>query len=228
MDLDIIKLVKNAHFKASFETLPLRHKFFLFLFLASFLINLMPHAALAQMEKDQNPNGGPALVFDTGNSDYQDYLDQRSQEMTDLYYQEQIRLQAARQELLTQRVRAYLQDHGSPLAEYTSTLVSMRNWKKIVALSNAESSMCRRYPVGKSNCWGVGGADLWDMGSNLGQGVVAMNQFLNLYPKRSHVKYSEMSFEKMNGLYKQPAAQHWVDNNYAVYNDLVAIERSVQ
>ncbi len=228
MDLDIIKRIKKAHLKASFENLPLRHKFFLFLFLASFLINLMPHAALAQMETERNAESGPALVFDAGNSDYQDYLDQKSQEMTDAYYQEQIRIQAVRQELLTQKVRAYLAARNSPLAEYASTLVSMRNWKKITALSNAESTLCRRYPVALANCWGVGGSDMWDMGDNLGQGVVAMNQFLNFYPKRSPVKYSEMSFERMNGLYKQPPAQHWIDNNQVVYDDLTAIEASVQ
>lgn len=188
----------------------------------------MPHAALAQMDTAEQSEVGPALVFDSGNSDYQDYLDQRSQEMTDAYYQQQIILQAARQELLTQRVRAYLVAHRSPLAEYTATLVSMRNWKKITALSNAESTMCRRYPVATANCWGVGGADMWDMGDNLGQGVVAMNHFLNNYPKRSSIKYSEMSFERMNGLYKQPPRQHWIDNNQVVYDDLTAIEASVQ
>lgn len=170
----------------------------------------------------------PELIFDTGNTDYQDYLSQINQDLTDQYYQTQAQLAALRQQRLNQKVQIYLQEQGSPLADYASVLVSLRNWKKIVALANAESSMCEKYPVSTNNCWGVGGATLWTMGSNLGEGIVAMNHFLNMYPKHSRVKYSQMSFDQMNGLYKQPPADHWVNNNQTVYDDLVAIEQSVE
>ena len=226
MDLDIVRKIKSFHLKASFETLKLKHKFFLILFLLSLITTLIPHITYAQGTTAQDL--GPALTFDTGNNDYQDYLDQLSQNLTDEYYQLQLQHEAARQAKLTQAVATYLREQDSPLAEVAGTLVTLRNWKKIVALSNAESSMCRHYPVATSNCWGVGGASLWNMGPNLNDGVIAMNHFLNNYPKHSSVKYSQMSFEQMNGLYKQPPAQHWVDNNYAAYNDLVRIENSIQ
>ena len=65
------------------------------------------------------------------------------------------------------------------------------------------------------------------MGNDLGDGIMAMNRFLNAYPKLSQLKYSQMSFEQMNGLYKQPAAKHWIVNNQIVYNDLTVLEKSL-
>jgi hypothetical protein len=227
MNPDIVRKIKHAHLKGTFETLTLGHRFFLIVFLFSLLSSLLPHITLAQV-RTQADETGPILAFDTGNTDYQDYLDQLNQELAQSFYQQQLQQQSLRRDRLTEAVKIYLEQHNSPMAPYAAVLVTLRNWKKIVALSNAESTMCRRYPVDKSNCWGVGGSDLWDMGDNLGQGVIAMNRFLNLHPKRSHVKYSQMSFEEMNGLYKQPPAQHWIDNNQIVYDELVILEQSIQ
>src|SRR6185436_4638665 len=111
--------------------------------------------------------------------------------------------------------------------EYANVLVSVSNWKQIIALANAESTLCRNYPVAKSNCWGVGGAKLWDMGSNLGDGILSMNQFLTMYPRNSNVKYAQMTFKQMNGLYKQPAANHWLYNAQSVYDDLTSLEKNI-
>jgi len=222
--MDIVRTLKLSQLKASFANLALKHKLFLMVFLVSLITTLLPHETYAAFLVTDNYQ--PVLVFDTNGTDFDDYMVQISQDAQDRYYQEQLRQQALRQQNLTQKVRTYLEAQGSPLAPYTSTLITLRNWKKIVALSNAESSMCRHYPTAKANCWGVGGANLWDMGDNLGQGIVSMNHFLNAYP-RGTVKYSQMSFERMNGLYKQPPADHWVNNNKTVYNALVAIENSL-
>jgi hypothetical protein len=227
MDLDIIRRIKFPHLKAKFETLALKHKLILIVFLLSLLATILPHETYAQAANQNQSDPGPVLVFSLSDTGFQDYIEMRTQELADQYYQEQIRSQAFRQQQLTQKVQTYLQEQGSPLAAYAGTLVTLRNWKKIVALSNAESSMCKHYPQGLANCWGVGGNNLWDMGSNLGQGVIAMNHFLNNYPLGSPAKYSQMSFEQMNGLYKQPPAQHWIVNNKTVYDDLVAIEKSL-
>ncbi|MBX4187558.1 MAG: hypothetical protein KW793_00290 [Candidatus Doudnabacteria bacterium] len=129
---------------------------------------------------------------------------------------------------INEALKGYLQSKHSPLAEYATTILEQNNWKKIIALSNAESTMCRRYIEQLSNCWGVGGTDLWDMGDNLGEGVRAMNDFLNTAPKKSPVKYSQMNFEQMNGLYKQPPRDHWVYNNLEIYNELTALEKSLK
>ena len=167
------------------------------------------------------------MIFDLSDTTYLDYIASLNQELADQYYQQKIQQQVLRQQELVKNVSRYLDAAGSPLSDYASTLVTLRNWKKIVALANAESSMCRHYPISKANCWGVGGTNRWDMGNNLGQGIVAMNRFLNSYPLNSTVKYSQMSFDAMNGLYKKPAANHWVENNQAIYNDLAKIEASL-
>ena len=202
----------------------IKHKVVLIVFLFSILATTFPHETYAQTPVVTSAS---TLVFDLSDKGYEDFLDNVSAELTDQYYANQAQAKALRQQKLVSKVKEYLQEQGSPLAQYVPILVTVRNWKKIVALSNAESSMCRVYPVGKSNCWGVGGSNLLDMGDNLGQGIVTMNHFLNVYPKNASLKYSQMSFEQMNGLYKQPPAQHWIDNNQTVYDDLTKIERSL-
>jgi hypothetical protein len=228
MELDIIRKIKLNDVKASFETLALKHKFFLIICLFSLISTILPHETFAAIIQQTQKDPGPVLVFDGSNTDYQDYLDQISADLTDKYYQEQLRQKQLKQDRLVKAVRKYLEEQGSPLATYTPILLTLRNWKKIVALSNAESGMCEHYQVATANCWGVGGAQLWDMGNNLGEGIVYMNKFLSNYPKHSSTKYAQMSFEQMNGLYKQPAARHWLDNNTIVYDDLSAIEASSQ
>jgi hypothetical protein len=227
MNTDIVRKIKHMHVKATGESLATHYKFFLFIFLFSLLTATMPHISYAQAA-ESDAKLSQRLVFDTGNTEYQDYLDQLSLELADQFYRQQMQQQTLRRQRLTDALKTYLEERNSPLAPYSAIIVTLRNWKKIIALSNAESTLCKRYPVDSSNCWGVGGANLWDMGSNLGEGVIEMNKFLNNHPRRSHIKYAVMPFEDMNGLYKQPAAQHWVDNNTIIYDQLVELERSIQ
>lgn len=165
------------------------------------------------------------MVFELGS--HFDYMEQLRLVAMQTYQKQKLQQELEKQARLAISLKRYLVKRNSPLADYSSVLIKQNNWKKIVALSNAESSMCRRYPVDKSNCWGVGGASLWDMGDDLGEGVVSMNKFLNNHPTRSKVKYSQMDFTIMNGLYKQPPADHWVYNNQIIYDDLTALERSL-
>ncbi|HTL39208.1 MAG TPA: hypothetical protein VL306_00120 [Methylomirabilota bacterium] len=223
-NMDIVRIAKFIHIKANFSSLGWKHKIFLLIFLFSLTTTLMPHETYAAFLV--TPDYHPVLVFDTGGNTYQDYLIQISQDATDRYYKQQLQQQVQKEQKLILEVQAYLEDQHSPLAEYTSTLITLRNWKQIVALANAESSLCRNYPVSLSNCWGVGGSSLWDMGDNLGQAVVKMNHFLNQNP-RGPVKYSEMGFDQMNGLYKKPAAEHWYNNAQTVYDDLANIENNL-
>ena len=187
---------------------------------------IVPHHSYAD-EMDEHVMG--RFVFEAG--DHTQFVEevetgasatakQQRHEATVAKLRKQLRMNEA--------LKKYLQENRSPLAEYSHVLLQQNNWKKIVALSNAESTMCRRYIEATSNCWGVGGTDLWDMGDNLGEGVIAMNNFLNTAPRKSNVKYSQMNFEQMNGLYKQPARDHWVYNNLQVWNELTALEKSVK
>ncbi|MBI2355984.1 MAG: hypothetical protein HYV13_02165 [Candidatus Doudnabacteria bacterium] len=221
--MDVLQIIrpKIKPLKASYDKLSQWHKLTILLIITSLVSLTLPHQTLAQ-EKTGSKNG---LVFVTGNHD--DFMKQISLEARQKFAEEQLRQELERKNRLIEKLEQYLNSHRSPLAEVVPTLINLKNWKKIVALSAAESSYCRKYPIGTANCWGVGGAEIWDFGSNLHEGVISMNKFLETHPKRSKVKYSQMSFEQMNGLYKQPAAEHWLINNQVVYNDLVNLEREL-
>jgi hypothetical protein len=205
-----------------FKKLSIKRRFEIAITLVSLLTFIVPHVTFGADKS--GPKTGP-LVFVVGNKIA--YIDLLNLQLSRLYERQNMQADLTRQIELGDRVKAYLQDQNSPLSQFATTLIQLDNWKKIVALSNAESGMCRHYPVNKSNCWGVGGSNLWYMGSNLKEGILSMNSFLNSYPNNSTVKYSQMSFKQMNGLYKQPPAQHWVNNNQAIYDDLTAIEKSL-
>lgn len=52
---------------------------------------------------------------------------------------------------------AYLSSKQSPLAAKAHYLLNQRDWKLIIAISQAESQMCKRQ-LG-NNCWGIGGGN---------------------------------------------------------------------
>ncbi|HYE22657.1 MAG TPA: hypothetical protein VD998_03660 [Verrucomicrobiae bacterium] len=216
--MDIVKKIKPL--KASYDNFSLKRKFLIIITLISLVSIIVPHQTELQAAKQESP-----LLFVVG--DYEDLFEDLEAVGKKQLTHEQTVQQLKKQLRLAERVRQYLITQNSPLAEHANVLVQQNNWKKIVALSNAESTLCRKYIEATNNCWGVGGSDLWTMGTNLGEGVVSMNRFLNNHPLRSPKKYSEMSFDEMNGLYKQPARDHWVYNNLAVYDDLVHIENSL-
>lgn len=224
--MDIVRTITFAHLKATLSSLKPKQKFFLSIFLLALILNLIPHRTSAFTIKAPTATK-PILVFDRDDKSYLAIMDAIKDTYLNQRAHEQKRLEAVRRGKLTIKVQTYLENKNSPLAEYAPVLLSVKNWKRIVALANAESTLCRTYPKQLANCWGVGGADLWDMGDDLGDGVLEMNRFLTDYPKRSPVKYAQMTFKQMNGLYKQPAAAHWLYNVQTIYDDLVAIENSM-
>jgi hypothetical protein len=54
-------------------------------------------------------------------------------------------------------LKAYLETKNSPLAEKSAYLLTQRDWELIIAISQAESQMCKRQ-LG-NNCWGIGGGN---------------------------------------------------------------------
>ncbi|MGE5392350.1 MAG: hypothetical protein ACM3NH_01270 [Candidatus Saccharibacteria bacterium] len=216
--MDIIKKIKPL--RASFENLSVKNKLILISILISLVTIIIPHETFAVAAQSSQ-----AMIFPVG--DYADYMAQVSIKQKKIAERQQTIQRLKQQITLSDRVRDYLLYQNSPLAYHANTLIQQKNWKKIIALSNAESSLCRRYPEGKANCWGVGGSELWTMGGDLDQAVIKMNSFLNNQPSRSPKKYAQMSFEEMNGLYKQPPADHWVYNNKIIYDELTELEQGL-
>jgi len=56
-------------------------------------------------------------------------------------------------------LRNYLESKNSPLAPSAEHILKHQNWKLVLAISNGESTMCKRQMY--NNCWGVGGA--WNL-----------------------------------------------------------------
>ncbi len=224
--MDIIRVLTFVHLKASLETLKPKQKFFLGIFVFALLLNLIPHKTYAFSITPPTARK-PVLIFDTSDKSYMALLSNIKLNWEGKQRNEAQRQQAIRQGKLASKVGQYLTIKNSPLAEYSSVLVSVKNWKQIVALANAESTLCRKYITSTANCWGVGGSNLWDFGNDLGDGILGMNNFLTNYPARSKVKYAQMTFKQMNGLYKQPAADHWLYNVQVIYDELNALEKSL-
>lgn len=217
--MDIVRKIKPL--RARFHKLSLKQKSLLLTVLISLLSIIIPHttqAVIIEPKVDKN------LVFQIGN--YAIYLSQLNQKLTNDYRVAQINKEIERKKKLSLELKYYLASFDSPLSEHTDTLVKQVNWIKLVALANAESSLCRKFPTDTNNCWGIGGANLWHLGNNLDEAIVAANRFLLTHPK-SGKKYSQMSFEQMNGLYKQPATDNWVANNLAIQNDLKTLEQNL-
>ena len=219
--MDIITRIKPL--RATYESLGMIYKIVIALVLISLSSTVFPQQTIAS---ETEIFISEEIVFEAG--DHTQFLDEIESEASKTLKHEVAVQKLQRQLKMNDVLKRYLTQKRSPLAEYSATILQQNNWKKIIALSNAESTMCRRYIEHLANCWGVGGSDLWDMGENLGEGVVAMNKFLNTSPRLSKVKYSQMNFEQMNGLYKQPPGDHWVYNNLEVYNELTALERSMK
>jgi hypothetical protein len=223
--MDIVQLVKPViavSVKATHESLGYLSKLVITVILTSLLSIIIPHESYAAEVKEP----GPHMVFEVG--DHLQYISEIEVQQDEAVFQlkhETAVAKLKRQMQMVGALKDYLTQKRSPLAGYSQIILQQNNWKKIIALSNAESTLCRNYIEATSNCWGVGGSNLWDMGNNLGEGVVAMNNFLNSAPSKSPIKYSQMNFQQMNGLYKQPARDHWVSNNLETYNELTALEK---
>ena len=222
MDMDIIRRIKPLI--ARFEKLHITYKITLLIILVSFASTIFPHEALAATIENEK---GKPLPFVFTVNDHLEFVRQTNTTAVQKYRENEYQKALQKQQLLAYRVQQYLEQQNSPLALYSSNLITLKNWKKIVALSNAESSMCTHYPERTANCWGIGGANLWTLGKDLGEGIKAANNFLATSPKKSKVKYSQMTFKQMNGLYKQPPANHWVYNNEKVFQDLTEIEQGI-
>jgi hypothetical protein len=116
-----------------------------------------------------------------------------------------------------QLVRAYLESKNAPLAQYTEILLAQEDWKKIIAISNAESNMGKR--CYKNNCSGImfrtGGLRSYE---SIPEWIV---DFQGLIDRR----YKTKSLDQMNGVYVVPRSANWYKASNSVYQALEQIEK---
>lgn len=141
---------------------------------------------------------------------------------------ETVHAQEPKRSSLAIGIEKYLNDKGSPMAEAADELAELKNWKRIIALSNAESSFCKRIPAGTYNCWGVktgyGDNGYEVMGKSFTESVKRMDYWLSTRPLKNDKKYADWKYTEMNGVYKQPAANHWLVNIYSIEEELNKIK----
>jgi hypothetical protein len=118
-------------------------------------------------------------------------------------------------------VKEYLESKKSPLAEYTDVLLAQEDWKTILALSNAESSLGKR--CYHNNCSGIYGR--YDMGYAGLKKYPTKAEWIVDLQKLLDKRYEGWTLEKMNGIYVVPRSNNWIRATSKVYNDLTKIEK---
>ncbi len=108
----------------------------------------------------------------------------------------------------------YLNQRGSPLAPYAQEILQNENWKLVLAISNGESTMCKRQMY--NNCWGVGGA--WNLRrySSFAEGFSDVNRFLGAM----YVDQGKDTPEKIVKKYVGSYSPNWVRAVSQVLNQL--------
>lgn len=115
--------------------------------------------------------------------------------------------QVAYEQLLAERkvkLKAYLEEKNSPLADIVDTIAELKNWNIVLAVSNSESSLGKH--CYNNNCSGIGVApdnSLWRNYSSKREWAIDLD---NLIEKR----YKDWTLEQMNGVYNKPGSQNWV------------------
>ena len=80
-------------------------------------------------------------------------------------------------------LKKYLEKKQSPLSNYVEILLLQPNWKVVLAISHAESNMCKRQ-LGH-NCWGIGGGNHRKYPS-FAEAIVDANDVVQRYWDRGH------------------------------------------
>jgi hypothetical protein len=118
---------------------------------------------------------------------------------------------------LTERkafLTAYLNSKHSPLADHVDALSEQTQWKLIIAISNAESSYCKRNMV--NNCWGIGGA--WNLKAydNYDQAIADVNRIL----EQHYISAGLTSPDKIEYKWVGHANDNWQEAANEVMDDL--------
>ena len=75
-------------------------------------------------------------------------------------------------------LKQYLTEKKSPLAGHVDAISEQSQWKLIIAIAQAESSSCKKYPEHSANCWGIGGANNLMKFPDLDSAIAHVNSLL--------------------------------------------------
>lgn len=168
---------------------------------------LYPHAMV--LASEPQTLGPSALVFDI-----------KTQNQNFLSYNQLIS-----QDPLVIKLKEYLEDKNSPLAESAAEIVTYSNWKLALSISVVESNMCRFTPKYSSkgkvmesyNCSGIGG-------ENFKRYTSYVDWFADMNALLSKPSYVNRPIEKFIGFYVQPGSLAWLNGVKKTQRDLTALE----
>ncbi|MDB4939749.1 MAG: hypothetical protein JWO40_174 [Candidatus Doudnabacteria bacterium] len=115
----------------------------------------------------------------------------------------------------------YLEKRNSPLADYAGIILAQKDWKTIIAISNAESTMGQHCYY--NNCSGIYAR--YDQGyAGLKKYETKADWIVDLQGLLSK-RYDGWTLDKMNGIYVYPRSTSWIRATKSVYTDLNKIEQ---
>ena len=142
--------------------------------------------------------------------------------VTNLQNAEDAKLQEQQTAIINQKVylvRNYLESKDSPLANYTEILLAQPNWKTIIAISNAESTLGKHCYM--NNCSGIFGQNGLKTYDTVPDWIVDMQNLLSN-------RYDGWTLQQMDGIYVYPRSSSWFIATTTVYQDLDQIEQHFQ
>jgi len=123
-------------------------------------------------------------------------------------------IQKAKDQVNAAILQAYLESKKSPLAPYADHILTQDNWKLVLAISNAESTLCKRQMY--NNCWGVGGA--WNLRryETFADGFTDVSKLVT----NKYIPYGADSAEEMVRKYVGNYSKNWVIAVNQILNQL--------
>jgi hypothetical protein len=105
----------------------------------------------------------------------------------------------AEKQVSVEELRLWLSDRKSPLADYSSEILSSPYWSTIIGICTIEQYGCSRAPG--NNFWGIGPHKRF---ATIPDGIEAIDALLTKYEAKG-----KDTIEELNGYYVQPASQNW-------------------
>ncbi len=118
------------------------------------------------------------------------------------------------------KLKAYLEAHNSPLAEYADQIITYDQWQRALAISWVESNFGQH--CYDNNCSGIGvkpGHPAWRKYETKLDWFKDMSQLL----EKPLYKEKLTTFEKMKGVYVKPGSLSWVLGAKTKYAELMVL-----
>ncbi len=173
-----------------------------------------PETAVAAVAVQNS--GEKALVFQVNSKQKSEIIPAS----TGLSYDELVQ-----NDILVQKVKAYLESKGSPLAIYADEIVKQPQWQRALAISYVESNFGKR--CANNNCSGIGVSPKHPSWRRYATKLEWFKDMSALLEKPTY-KEKYTTCAKMKGVYVVPGSSKWVNGCNKVSEELLAITHQAE